>query len=917
MLSPAKYIIQAPSRIFRALSSWNSFQFSSSSTPVKSAPEGIQKENDKLMDKMFSGLNYDVQEDYLAQSSYTAGKEFSETSISLPSFEMGEIVDLMKFLAKSPDTIESFGITVQQLSDACAQKLEAFTIDNVTVIVWAFGKLNHLPDKIALRAEQIILQHLKDLQPSEVAILMWSFAKMEKGSAEFWSQITEQAVSIMPRMSVLDLQQMTWSLTKIQNNDSEIWEALETNTLKYLKNLENDQALSLIMMSFAKMEKGSDRFWKRLESKFESLMEGLREQALTNSLWALARRNKLLLIKSGSLESLIIKKLYTLKDIEVVSICWALMKLCKGSEDFWRKLSKRINKILASEKDKIELVTLCSCAWVLKNLGEGNFENWKLLEGQILAKQHEVNENHLYSILASFALKKQGSDELWRVFEAKTKTLLGKLDDKGLANVIWCFATRERGSQYLWKLFSEALAYHAPNMTEQGLIISLWGFAKSRKTIESQTLEPVLAIINERFDKLKPVDIGMLMWSLGKLSSRGKSTQEITAKVLQLVLTEPEMANIDFVQIVYALSELRACSTEQWETIEKLVNERADKIQEEGWSLLGKAAAGSAEFSEAFWDRLEERIIHNAAKFSKNTLVGFMNVFSKKRFGSNNFWTTVEEEIKKKMEELDDNSLAECASVLSKRRISQNEFWIRAEEISLKRLPQMKVGPLVRLAHSFGASEKGSMVFWNEFQRKLKEVLTDSRSLHKPALIQILLGFAKKKKGDHQFWNLLEKRFLEMLRSEEIKEKELSMIIKEFSRVRRGSRELWTKVIELFMANLHKVSFRTMLGTIRSLDFIKEIDGTEKEMLYNKCLDKLFSAEEEFGLYLHQLSLHEDVCVKISEDDLKKLAKKIAHLSQKAADSLVIERMKGSFDKICEFRQSKSEGEEEQEEEQQ
>jgi len=913
MLSPAKYIIHAPRRIFRSVSSWSSFQFSSAS-PVKHAPEGVQKENDQFMDKMLSGLNYDIQEDYLAQSSFSASKEFSETSISLPSFEMSEIIDLMKFLAKSPNTIESFGITVQQLADACAKNLGAFTLDNVTVIIWALGKLNHLPDKIAERAEQVILQNLRELQPSEVAILMWSFAKMEKGSAEFWSQIIEQAVSIMPRMSVLDLQQTTWSLAKIQNNDSEIWQAVETNTLKYLKNLENDQALSLIMMSFAKMEKGSDRFWKRLESKFESLMEGLREQALTNSLWALARRNKLLLIKSSSLESLIIRKLYTLKDIEVVSICWAFIKLCKGSQDFWRKLSKRINKILASEKDQIELVTLCSCAWVLKNLGEVNAENWKLLEGHILAKQNEVNENHLYSILASFALKRQGSDEMWRVFEAKTKSLLGKLDSKGLANVIWCFATREKGSQYLWKSFSEALASQAPNMTEQGLIISLWGFAKSRKSIEAQTLEPVLAIINERFGQLKPVDIGMLMWSLGKLASKGKTTQEITAKVLELVLNEPEMANIDFVQIVYALSELRACTPEQWETIEKLVGERADKIQEEGWSLLGKAAAGNAEFSEAFWESLEQRVVHNAGKFSKNTLVVFMSGFSKKRYGSNNFWTTLEEEIKKKMEELDDNSLAECTSVLSKRRISQNEFWIRAEEICLERLNQMKVSPLVRLAHSFGASEKGSIVFWNELQRKLKEILTDSRNIQKPALIQILLGFAKKKKGDHQFWNLLEKRVLEVLKSEEIKEKELSMIIKEFSRVRRGSRELWTKVIGLFMANLQKVSFRTMLGTIRSLDFIKEIDETEKEMLYNKCLDKLFSAEEEFGLYLHQLSLHEEVCAKISEEDLKKLAKKIAHLSQKAADSLVIERMKGSFDKICEFRQGKSEAEEEEQE---
>jgi len=910
MLSSVKYTMNAPRIVLRSLSAWNRYLFSSSS-PVRPGQERIQNQNDQYLDKVLSGLNYDVQEDYLTQSPFPATKEFSESSISISTFEMGELVDLMKFLAKSPETIDSFGISAQQLSDACVQKLPEFSIENVPVIVWALGKLNHLPQKIAVRVEEVVAEELQNLEPSEVAILMWGFAKMEKGSQGFWSQVIEHAVSIMPRMSVLDLQQMMWSLVKIQNSDFATWQAVETNTLKYVKNLENDQAISLIMMSFAKADRGSDKFWKRLETKFESAMGSLGEQALTNSLWALARRNKLLLIKSNSLEDLIIKKLYILKDVEVVSICWAFIKLCKGSEDFWRQVSKRIKKILLNKKEDIELVTLCSCAWVLKNLRELDFENWRLLEKQILAKQYEINENHLYSVLGSFALKKQGSEELWRVFEAKTKDLLGQLDDKGLANMIWCFATRERGSPYLWKAFSEALVSQAPNMTEQGLVVSLWGLAKSRKIVDAASLEPVLEIVNERFDKLKPVDIGMLMWSLGKLSSKGRVTKEITGKVQALVQSESEMANIDFVQIVYALSELRACNAEEWANIENLLNERAENIKEEGWSLLVRAAAGHAQFSETFWDNVEQRIINNASKFSKNTLVGFMSDFFKKGHGSNLFWTTLEEEIKKKMEEVDDNSLAECTSVLSKRRISQNEFWVRVEEICLKRLDKMKVSPLVRLAHSFGASEKGSLALWNELQAKLKEILTDSRKLQKPALIQILLGFAKKKKGDHQFWNLLEKRVLEMLRSEEIKEKELLMIIKEFSRVRRGSRELWTKLIELFMANLQKVSFRTMLGAIRSLGYIKEIDETEKEMLYSKCLDKLFAAEEEFGLYLHQLSLHEEVCSKISEEDLKKLAKKIASLSQKAADSLVIEQMRGSFDKICEFKQGKPEDEEE------
>jgi len=875
------------------------FSTNESTKPTKEFPK--QAQNDQFIESILSDLSYNEPEEFLTQTSYQTTKEFSQSDLQGETMEFEELLDLLKYIGMSPNSMERLGLTGAQLVKALSIHIEQISIENVTVIVWALGKIGYFSPNILAIAHETIMKNMRHLKNDEVAIIIWSFARINLQSAKFWSEITSYAVEIMKEMSILDLQQIVWGLAKVQYNEDSVWEALEENVQKYLRVLKNEQAISLFMMSFARMKQGSDKFWKILEAKFENSMNTLGHQAFTNSLWALARRNKTIL-KANTLENVIVKRIDSLKDIEIASISWAFTKLCKGSQEFWAVLNQRISKMLEGPPHTLQLVTLCTCAWVLKSLREINRKDWKMLEEHILAKQQEINTNHLYSILASFAQKGQGSETLWRVLEKRTLLLMKELDEKSLAIVLWCFATAEKGSLALWQAFGENLTNQISKLTEQGLVISLWGFAKTKHNFNPKDFEIILKNIYERLDLLKSVDIGMLMWALGKLKFKSQINQEIVEKVVQKIMSGYEMSLIDFIQSVYALSELKMGTKELWALTEEMIEKHSDEIQEEGWVLLVQAASITREFSEEFWELVEAKVLKNINTYSKASLVGFMNGFNKRNRGSMELWMALEEAIKKDMTQLNENRLAECATILSKRKISQNEFWTELENVLLERLDKMKTSSLARLTHSFGASEQGSLNLWTELQREIKIRLKDDRMINKETLIQILHGFAKKRKGDHQFWNSLEKRLLEEIKKDKVREYELIAMIREFSKVKRGSRELWTKIIELLIANLDYINFYKMMSAIKALDFVKEIDSVEKEMIYGKCLDRVLAAEEDFPDYLDSLSHYKEICAKLNEADLNRLSKKIIYMSKKAVDSSLGDRMKEAFDKISEYK---------------
>jgi len=809
----------------------------------------------------------------------------------------------LKTLVKKAKISRIAPARLENVVNGITSNLQKMTMDDATLIVWGFSRLNYFPEVLIQPIEEIALKNIDAIESRDLAILLWGFAKMRIGSEEFWDSYSKKAEEFTSQMSIIDLVNTTWALTTKEIDREGLWKALEDHLGAYMKNLNDCQSISNLMISFAKMNKGDDKFWKKLENQFFLIMTHMEGQALANSIWALAKRNRLVSIKGNALETVILSKINKMKDLEVASIAWSFAKLYKGSTNFWTIMYNRLSRILKNDPKEITLATLCTCAWTLSNLKISEEADWKIIEKHLILKEDGIKLNHLHSLIASFATKSQGSHKLWEIFEGKLLEEISKLEPKTISGMLWAFASVDKGSEKFWRAMEETLLDNLSKLTNQGIALSLWAMTKAKRQ-NPEVLEKILEEIYTKFDQLNGTDLGMIMWSIGRLRLNSINVDMIISKMKQKLLEGIQLNIIDLAHFVFALNELEKGDEELWKSIENHLNQYMNEIEEEGWVIFLKAGCMNANFSETFWISAESEISANIKKYSGISIVNIMRSFFKKKTGSDKFWFMLEEEVKGKLEDLDGHLLGELASIISKKRIGENDFWERLEITVVDKLGKMRIKDKAKLIAAMGYENQGSLHLWSTMHENMKKVLTSER-LNISELLDILAGFTHKRKGDHEFWNILEKRILDTMKLERNRTtKNIARIIKDFASIKRGSREFWTTMTGYLTASIERTPLKIAMNLVKSLDIIKEIDEEEKNLLTRHCIDRVLNAEESFAGYLTQLSFEPRICQKCTEEDVTKIKEKIQLRSQKTADIQQTEQLNQAFQKLQKARET-------------
>ena len=443
---------------------------------------------------------------------------------------------------------------------------------------------------------------------------------------------------------------------------------------------------------------------------------------------------------------------------------------------------------------------------VLSNLKLTDDEMWDKVLEIIKRKKHEIEKKDLVTICLALAIRKKGDERLWNEFEGIVMNLNQEFDAKFLSNIAWCFSLRGFASPEFWSFIKKSVETKLPTFTSQGISTCLWAFVKSKVLIESDLLESILKAASSQIDNFNSADLGMLLWSLGRLPK----PRQVANSEIDTILTHTEafilknkdrLADIDLIHSLFGFHRLKGGSDGFWEQMEGVVKSKVEGFNEEGLSSILNVAVDK--FSSGFWigviGPINKSIKTCSVKAIRNYINGFGNLKENHQTASTTCWINCEEQILIRFSSLSAMELSEVGVSLARFSKGTTDFWRKHENFFID---YFKTFDLKSKSNRFIFTNLLQSTFYSNiltpsinvvYLPVAKEFLENSFCTINEIHI-IATSYGKARISDDKLWYTLEKKIKQI--GKRIDPYKLVEISKYFSIMKKGTEAFWSENLE-------------------------------------------------------------------------------------------------------------------------
>ncbi|KRX00070.1 hypothetical protein PPERSA_07267 [Pseudocohnilembus persalinus] len=676
---------------------------------------------------------------------------------------------------------------------------------NITEILWILGKSQHRKvnkGQIFYKLENKVMELRHIISIGDFVIINWSYARFRQGSQNFWLKAIEKLSASCGQMNQIDISNTCWNLAQIDSKIEQstyldmLWDQLISKITNNIEQYSDEQSFSIILSSVAKVNRGNQEFWQKMGQKFENIASSLSNQGITNSVWALGRKNVFEIQNWLKIEKIIIHRIPTLQYREVMAISVGCIKMQFGTAGLWEKLLEKIEEFLQIDDiNKIDYTTLSSCSYILSQLGADLANYWQNLEKVIIQKIKQndgqiLEISYFNTILSSFSARQQGSSAFWKVLEEEAIKFIDEI----------CLEIEQEKKEYREQLYKQMgqnqeqleikkeenqsenvekkentenkeekesqadVEEKKQQLLQQKLLDSklnlqkfdskivsniIYGFTQRNIHISSALEQRIVHLLLGNLHQLNIQGVLNCLWGLVKRGNgiinkfsieKDEKIKKLTLQFIEVLEQKKEKIEVfqppDLGMLLYSFSKLQYRKSEKLvQIMEYYEKELMRKLEMQGF-LGGLEEEGKLRELKQCIGQLD----------LSHILLGFDSY----NLGGEEFWKAFEGITLKYMQSIEQESILSHLLRVGKKRFGR-EFFENFQSYMEKNIKGFSSTMLINVINCYNnyqfVGQENYMVLEQEIVRRIKK-----QSFSLQEICMVLQAFAKNQMGTHQFW---------------------------------------------------------------------------------------------------------------------------------------------------------------------
>lgn len=401
---------------------------------------------------------------------------------------------------------------LDKLGGLMSSQIASFDARGLANAAWAFGKLRYSPDKgLPEQISAAALRKLDQFSPQNLSNMLWSFVYLQHKDSKLLVEASAKVRDFITQFKPQELSNVIWALASMEYYDENLLRALASQTL-FLVHDFKEQELSNTLWAFAKLKYYDKQLFEYLCHHASTKVSLFLPQGVSNIAWALATASH----KDLALfEKLANQCAMRISDYDVQALCnlvWSMAAIGYHNETFLALLVDQcITRI-----DDLSSQNLSNVLWACATM---NFRSPKMLtlwSRKTLEKLDQFEPQGISNSAWAFSKLGHYNPALFQSLADVITSKAPSFTSQGLSNIVWAYATAPHYDNVLLDKLSSAIVNTISQFNAQNCSMTVWAFATQRY-YSQQLFEAVLHQLVGRSDTCEPQNISNTLWAYARM----------------------------------------------------------------------------------------------------------------------------------------------------------------------------------------------------------------------------------------------------------------------------------------------------------------------------------------------------------------------------------------------------------------
>eukprot|EP00879_Flechtneria_rotunda_P006796 GHRR01007140.1.p1 GENE.GHRR01007140.1~~GHRR01007140.1.p1 ORF type:complete len:1066 (+),score=457.18 GHRR01007140.1:335-3532(+) len=423
------------------------------------------------------------------------------------------------------------------IAAAAMDKMEAFSAQNLSNLLWSFVYLHHRNDQLLTAVAQQVVSKVNDFKPQELANTMWALASMDYQNGTLMEVVSQRVLELVDKFKEQELSNLVWAFAKLHYYDEQLFGRLMSAVAGKLQHF-LPQGVSNTAWAVATAGHKDEQLFSQLLAKCKPQMAEYDVQGLSNMLWAAA----------------------TLGYKDEAFLATAMQEL-------------------TSRLDRMSSQNLSNALWAFASLG---YVGSSLLGSWAEAVQRKLDlfePQGLSNTAWAFAKLNYHKPQLFEAIANASVSKLGSFTAQGLSNIAWAYATAGVYHPALMQQLAHQVCCQVSSFHAKHCSVTAWALATLR-FYNAATYQLLLEQFAVQINSAEPQNVANTLWAFARTGHpMAEHSGSVVSAAKQLL---PYMNQQELCNTVWALAVLDHLDLGTWQEFCRCIAGLQDGLTTEG-----------------------------------------------------------------------------------------------------------------------------------------------------------------------------------------------------------------------------------------------------------------------------------------------------------------------------------------------